>query len=682
MNDRPRTIVTADPELDDLNSMIRFLLHSNELRVAGLIYASSRFHWRGDGTGTAFFHDDREYDEPQTSFRWKQGERFIDDAIDAYALVHANLAVHDPGYPTPEALRAVVREGNVDFEGDYSRETPGSKLIAEALLDDDPEPIHLQMWAGTSTVARALLSIEERFAESADWPEVHARISRKAIITKFASQDDTYDGYIRPNWPDIRVTDIMGMGWGYIIRRVVLPADAHMLGAEWMRELVTSVGPLGQLYRVWGDGRQMVPGDYTDYFHLSGFTADELTEQGYRVWLPPQGAGEWISEGDTPNMLNLVGNGLRGHEHPSFGGWAGRGTRTDEGPDTWSTRDSTDQADDGTMPQEYSSMRWFGDRPARLRHPPAVVGDAAVRRRKSPSDRLRRSGTRSTGRARRPDRAVGHGRRSRRRRPDLSLVALPGSRQLSPLGFAGGNGRSPSRADRARRRGARADDPHRPASRGLRCHAARQLCARGAHRRLIGCCIRSVPRSPGEVREVGDEQHTGERRGCPDDGPGPGSRVVGLVARDGGSYREGGDQIAAQRVSEKQDDRDRHGYGLPHPENCERDQSDDGQQSADRPGNQLQRESGKGRGASDQAGGQSVQSEDAERHRSDKAGAHGEPRRGTSSTEREGEGHDPRRQHQERDAQELGSSADRLPRVRGKEVVEQMILDESIRAGP
>jgi hypothetical protein len=57
---RPRTIVTADPELDDLNSMIRFLLYSNEVEVAGLIYASSRFHWRGDGRGTTFFLPERE----------------------------------------------------------------------------------------------------------------------------------------------------------------------------------------------------------------------------------------------------------------------------------------------------------------------------------------------------------------------------------------------------------------------------------------------------------------------------------------------------------------------------------------------------------------------------------------------------------------------------------------------
>ena len=30
MHTGPRTVVTTDPELDDLNSMLRLLLHSNE----------------------------------------------------------------------------------------------------------------------------------------------------------------------------------------------------------------------------------------------------------------------------------------------------------------------------------------------------------------------------------------------------------------------------------------------------------------------------------------------------------------------------------------------------------------------------------------------------------------------------------------------------------------------------
>jgi hypothetical protein len=379
---RARTIVTADPELDDLNSMIRFLLYSNEVDVAGLVYASSRFHWSGDGK-THFFLPEREYTEPQLSWRWAPGERFIDDAVDAYEKVHPNLLAHDPRYPAADILRSVVRVGNVEFEGDVSEETPGSRLIAETLLDDDPRPVHLQVWAGTSTIARALMSIEEKYAGTPEWPEVKTAVSKKAVITKFASQDGTYDSYIRPAWPDIRVTDVATMAWGYLARRVLQPPETQYLSAEWMREHVTSVGPLGALYRTWGDARQMVPGDLTDYFHLAGLSADELKELGYTVWTDPRPQGEWISEGDTTNMLNLLVPGLRGHEHPGFGGWGGRARRVDEGPDTWATRGAEDVRDyacasdyasdtdtdtdsdaatpEKAAPEEYTVTRWFAD---------------------------------------------------------------------------------------------------------------------------------------------------------------------------------------------------------------------------------------------------------------------------------------------------------------------------------
>jgi hypothetical protein len=381
---RPRTIVTADPELDDLNSMIRLLLFSNEIEIEGLVYASSRFHWRGDGAGTEFFLPDREYDRPQTSWRWAQGERFIDDAVDAYAQVYDNLVVHDPRYPDPAHLRSLIREGNVDFEGDMSQESPGSRLIADALLDDRPGPLNLQLWAGPSTVARALLSIEERFAGSDDWERIRAAVSAKAVITKFASQDATYDEYIAPVWPDIRVIEVATLAWGYMARKTIRAQDHHLLSAEWTRENVTSVGPLGALYRVWGDGRQMVPGDVTDYFHLSGLSADELRAQGYQVWMDPQPAGEWISEGDTTNMLNLIVPSLRGHEHPTFGGWGGRYERTADGADTWGLADAAfrsggaEWAGDRPAGDEVSVVRWF----------PAAQADFAARLRWSVTPRF------------------------------------------------------------------------------------------------------------------------------------------------------------------------------------------------------------------------------------------------------------------------------------------------------
>lgn len=51
LENKPRIIITADPELDDQNSLIRLILYSNEMSIEGLIYASSGFHWKGDGCG-------------------------------------------------------------------------------------------------------------------------------------------------------------------------------------------------------------------------------------------------------------------------------------------------------------------------------------------------------------------------------------------------------------------------------------------------------------------------------------------------------------------------------------------------------------------------------------------------------------------------------------------------------
>jgi hypothetical protein len=405
---RPRTIVTADPELDDLNSMIRFLLYSNEVEVEGLVYASSRFHWRGDGRGTTYFLPDREFAEPQTSWRWAPGERFIDDAVDAYAEAYDKLRVHDPRYPSPESLRGVIREGNVAFEGDTSTETPGSRLIADVLLDDRPGPVFIQLWAGPSTVARALMSIEERVRGTDEWDAVHAAVSAKAVITKFRSQDGTYDDYIAPVWPGIRVIEVATLAWGYLARLTVRPEDQRLLSARWMRENVTSVGPLGALYRVWGDGRQMVPGDLTDYFHLSGLSAEALRAQGYKVWIDPQPAGEWISEGDTPNMLNLLVPGLRAHEDPSYGGWGGRYRPTADGTDTWSLVDAAPRhggagvATFGPAGDENSVVRWFADAQAdfaaRLRwtvtgydaanHHPRLAVEGGIDRDATPGERL------------------------------------------------------------------------------------------------------------------------------------------------------------------------------------------------------------------------------------------------------------------------------------------------------
>ena len=173
---KPRVVVTADPELDDFNSLVRYLLYSTDFRTEGLVYASSQFHWEGDGTGKKWFVPGREYTRfglnlgPMESWRWVTGERFIDDAVETYEKVHPDLRVHHPDYPTPAELKSKIRWGNVEFDGDISKDSPGSDLIKGLLLDEEPGPVYLLAWGGQSTIAHALKSIQDQYQGTPEWP--------------------------------------------------------------------------------------------------------------------------------------------------------------------------------------------------------------------------------------------------------------------------------------------------------------------------------------------------------------------------------------------------------------------------------------------------------------------------------------------------------------------------------
>lgn len=328
---KPRIIITCDPELDDNNSLVRFLLFSCDLDVEGLIYASSGYHWKGDGKGKKWYVPGREYARfgldtcPCTSWRWDKNERFIHNAVDAYANVYPNLKVHNPDYPLPEVLKSKIRFGNIEFDGDFSKNSPGSDLIKSLILDDKPGKLYITAWGGQSTIARALKSIQEQYQFTTQWEEIKKKISRKVVLLPSGDQDDTYAKYIKPNWPDIEYREFRnGPNYGFGAQLRAKSQDSVYFTSTWTKENVTSRGPLGALYRVWGDGKQMVKGDKLDFFGVSGYGAKKLKSMGYVVWLPLQEKGSWIGEGDDFTYMNMPDNGLRAYEDGSYGGWGGR----------------------------------------------------------------------------------------------------------------------------------------------------------------------------------------------------------------------------------------------------------------------------------------------------------------------------------------------------------------------
>jgi hypothetical protein len=329
--ERPRIVITADPELDDLNSLIRFILYSTDVKVEGLIYASSQFHWKGDGKGTKWFVPGREYTRgglkicPCESWRWAKDERFIHDVVEAYEKAYPNLKVHNAAYPDPEELKSKIKVGNIEFDGDISKDSEGSDWIKQLILDDQPGKLFLTAWGGQSTIARALKSIQEEYQDKPEWNTIREKVLNKVVILPSGDQDDTYRDYIKPNWPGIDYRQFVGgPRYSYGAQLGASKGDSIFLTPEYLKENILDRGPLGSLYRVWGDGKQMVKDDRFDYFGLAGYTNEQLKEMGYIVWMPVQKKGSWLGEGDTGTFMNMLANGLRGHEDGSYGGWGGK----------------------------------------------------------------------------------------------------------------------------------------------------------------------------------------------------------------------------------------------------------------------------------------------------------------------------------------------------------------------
>ena len=363
-SDRPRVIVTTDGEVDDVDSFIRFLLYTNEFDIEGLVYSSSQWHYAGDGKGTLFTSEmpntAERYGE-RTDLRWP-GTEWMQDLIGKYGEVHHNLLLHDRAYPTPEELLQVVRVGNITFEGEMERDTEGSDLIKEVLLDGDPAPVYLQAWGGTNTIARALKSIEDTYRDTPQWEDVYESVSKKAVIYTILDQDATYRKYIAPRWPDVRILYNSAQFWSFAYPwpEVVPDSLQTYLSGPWFAENIKfDHGPLLAEYYLWGDGR-MIPGDAENRRGL----LEETRNRGRTQY-------DFISEGDSPAFLYLLDVGLRSPENPSYGGWGGRLVQSQTVPSRWEDGDHVADYNPytETLDTTFPQTRWI----------PALQRDFAAR---------------------------------------------------------------------------------------------------------------------------------------------------------------------------------------------------------------------------------------------------------------------------------------------------------------
>ncbi|TWU49237.1 DUF1593 domain-containing protein [Rubripirellula reticaptiva] len=130
---RYRVVVSTDiggTDPDDFQSMVHLLVYSDVLDIEGLI--SSPF-----GPG-------RKQD--------------ILDVLDCYDRDYTNLKTYSHQYPTPDALRAITKQGETEIAPHIGvrASTEGSRWLVECARRDDPRPLHVLVWGGIEDLAQAL----------------------------------------------------------------------------------------------------------------------------------------------------------------------------------------------------------------------------------------------------------------------------------------------------------------------------------------------------------------------------------------------------------------------------------------------------------------------------------------------------------------------------------------------
>ncbi|WP_346864089.1 nucleoside hydrolase-like domain-containing protein [uncultured Draconibacterium sp.] len=269
---KPRVIAMTDGEVDDRCSMVRFLLYTNDMNLEAIIQTNSVYQLKG----------------------WSS-EKWIEQQIDAYEQVYPNLKIHDSAYPSPDYIRSKLFIGDeesthvvVDHDAPLRipgvepvidpanwADTPGSDKIVEILLEDDPRLVYIQAWGGGNTAARAFYKLKTQY------PADYKRAVSKVVMYNIWYQDGA-GSYIEKYHPGVimLLSHYFSGTWDYGSQRYTKPFVTEYLH--------NNHGPLAALY----------PQDY-------------------------------ISEGDSPAFLYILGNGLRGYENPTWGGWGGRFYKVD-----------------------------------------------------------------------------------------------------------------------------------------------------------------------------------------------------------------------------------------------------------------------------------------------------------------------------------------------------------------
>ena len=168
---KPRVIVSTDiggADPDDFQSFVHYLVYADRFDTEGLISSPPR-------GGRA---------------------QHLLETIEAYEQDYPALAAHSPEYPSPDALRALVRQGAIDPQpgpDPGSEVSEGAQLIIDRAHAEDPRPLYVQVWGSITDIAQAV---------HAD-PSIKSKIRLYSIGSWNTREDPKARDYLYQHHPDL-----------------------------------------------------------------------------------------------------------------------------------------------------------------------------------------------------------------------------------------------------------------------------------------------------------------------------------------------------------------------------------------------------------------------------------------------------------------------------------------------
>ena len=227
-NERLRVLIETDAggDPDDEQSLVRFLLYSNEWDVEGII------------CNRAAARDGENLNPVRT------GLGIVEQQVRAYGECYPNLVKHDARYPQPDELRQRSVSGYADSDD-------GVKLILASVDRDDPRPVWFCDWGTEPISASNMKRALDRVLSERGQVGYEEFKNRLRIIAHNDKGDENFLGdhatRIGPPfrlWVDTFSPPLDGKRWYH--RFSALTATAG--GFHVKRDVLTGHGPLGAHY--------------------------------------------------------------------------------------------------------------------------------------------------------------------------------------------------------------------------------------------------------------------------------------------------------------------------------------------------------------------------------------------------------------------------------------------------